>query len=54
MSSMQEPPITGDAALDEALAKVASLDDVPLAEHPEVLKEAQVALQGFLGSSHAA
>lgn len=49
---LAEPPATGDAALDEALARVARLADAPLEEHPAVLAEAGVALQAFL-DSHA-
>jgi|GEM_PF-2630385 len=48
MSSVPEPPITGDSGVDEVLAKVAALSDVPLVEHPDVLKEAHHALLGFL------
>ena len=51
MSSEQvEPPVTGDEGVDEALDAVARLADRPLEEHPEVLRQAQVALQQFLSS----
>jgi hypothetical protein len=50
MDSTEEPPLTGDGALDEALAKVAALGETPLVEHVDILKEAHQALVGFLNS----
>jgi len=39
--------------VDEALNRVAGLADVPLDEHPEILKQAQNALQEFLNTNDA-
>ncbi len=49
-TDIDEPPVTGDEALDEALRQVARLGEVPLAEHPVVLRRAHDALQDFLNS----
>jgi len=46
--------MTGDAAVDEVLQKVAGLVGQPLEDHPQVLKEAQNALQQFLSSPNNA
>lgn len=51
MDVMDEPPVTGNEAVDEALRKVAGLGDQPVTEHPAVLSQAQDALQKFLSSS---
>jgi len=53
MSEMDDPPVTGNGIVDEALQKVADLVDVPLEDHPEVLKQAQNALQEFLNTNDA-
>ena len=50
MSSLLEPPLTGDRHVDEALSKVAELSDLPVAEHVDVLKEAQRSLMELLNS----
>ena len=47
---MEDFPTTGDGAVDEILRKVARLGEVPLAEHAQILREAQNALHGFLNS----
>ena len=47
-SELEQPPITGDAALDEALTKVAGLGELGLEDHPEILRAAQEALQDLL------
>ncbi|MDR0285312.1 MAG: hypothetical protein LBI33_10560 [Propionibacteriaceae bacterium] len=47
-AQFEEPPLTGDEAVDAALRRVAGLVGVPPAEHPPVLREAQEALQGLL------
>jgi len=49
----EEPPTTGDPAADEALRRVARLADVPLAEHSQILREAQEALQTLLNTDAA-
>lgn len=49
-SQLAEPPATGNAAVDDALLKVANLAEVPLEEHPAILGAAQVALQDLLNS----
>ena len=53
MSDVDEPPVTGNQTVDEALNKVAGLAEVSLAEHPAILKEAQNALQEFLNTNDA-
>jgi len=53
MSDVDEPPVTGNEAVDEALNRVAGLAEVPLDEHPAILKEAQNALQEFLNTNDA-
>ena len=35
--SASGPPVTGDRAVDDALAGLAELDDLPLTEHPDRL-----------------
>ena len=42
------PPSTGDEAVDEVLQAVSRLMDLPLEEHPSVLKQAQDALHDYL------
>jgi hypothetical protein len=42
-------PSTGDARVDEALAKLAGLDGLPLPEHPAVFEAIHGALSGALG-----
>ena len=54
MSSPIEPPLTGDEAVDEVLSKVTALAEIPVDDHPEVLREAQHVLQGYLNSSQYA
>jgi hypothetical protein len=39
------PPVTGDAAVDEALAGLAELDEVPLTEHHDRLARAHEVLR---------
>jgi len=53
MGDVDEPPVTGNLAVDEALRKVASLGETPLDEHPTVLKQAQNALQEYLNTNDA-
>jgi hypothetical protein len=43
-------PSTGDARVDEALAKLAGLDSLPLPEHPAVFEHIHGALTGALGA----
>jgi hypothetical protein len=43
-------PSTGDARVDEALAKLAGLDGLPLPEHPAVFETIHGALTGALGA----
>ena len=43
-------PSTGDARVDEALAKLAGLDGLPLPEHPAVFEAMHGALTGALGA----
>ncbi|MCL2470538.1 MAG: hypothetical protein FWF25_02195 [Propionibacteriaceae bacterium] len=43
-----EPPATGVDKVDEALKKVAGLPEVPLDQHPQMLREAQDALDELL------
>ena len=50
MSSFDQPPVTGDEMVDEALRKVADLGEVDVGEHPQVFREAEGALQEFLRS----
>ncbi|MDR0488839.1 MAG: hypothetical protein LBG99_05490 [Propionibacteriaceae bacterium] len=54
MSSIQEPPSTGDENVDAILRKVTTLAEAPLVDHLEVFREAQQALQGYLNSGHHA
>ena len=53
MGDVDEPPVTGNQAVDEALRKVAGLTEANLDEHPAILKEAQNALQEFLNNNDA-
>ena len=48
---MSQPPITGNEAIDEALAKVANSGDLDIAEQARLMTEAQVVLQGVLRAS---
>lgn len=48
------PPSTGNAVVDRALAEVADLSEVDLAEHHERLSGAQDVLTGVLESSRNA
>ncbi len=50
-AELDEPPVTSHEGLDEALRQVAGLAELPLAEHPAVLRRAQDALQDFLNSA---
>jgi hypothetical protein len=43
-------PSTGDARVDEALAKLAGLDSLPLPAHPAVFEHIHGALTGALGA----
>jgi hypothetical protein len=43
-------PSTGDARVDEALAKLAGLDGLPLTGHPAVFEAIHSALNGALGA----
>jgi hypothetical protein len=47
---VEEPPVTGDASVDEALAAVAQLGDQPLDQCLPVLRQAQEKLQSLLDS----
>ncbi len=50
-----DPPVTGDEAADQALRQVARLGELPVAEHPVHLRQAQEALQRLLDADrHAA
>jgi|GEM_PF-4238826 hypothetical protein len=51
MDTQENPPITGDVAVDEVLAKVAALGEEPLVDHVDVLKEAHNSLLAYLNSS---
>ena len=51
---MEEPPVTGDESVDEALRAVARLADQPLEQCAPVLRQAQEKLQEFLSSSYDA
>jgi hypothetical protein len=42
------PLVTGDTAIDEALARLAELDAVPLSEHHDVLARAHEVLRTAL------
>ena len=42
------PPVTGDLAVDEALARLAELDEIPLSEHHDVLASAHEVLRTAL------
>ncbi|MCL2736707.1 MAG: hypothetical protein FWD75_08800 [Propionibacteriaceae bacterium] len=48
MSSVEEPPTTGDETVDEALRQVARLGDLPLEDHADVLRAAHDALDTLL------
>ena len=54
-TSAPEPPVTGLAEIDEAMARLDDLDQVPLTEHRERLDQAQAvllqALDGDFGSA---
>jgi hypothetical protein len=43
------PPDTGDPRVDQAIAGLAALDELPLDEHPAVLEEVHDQLRGILG-----
>jgi hypothetical protein len=49
-----QPPVTGDKAVDDAIAGLAELDALPLTEHPDRLARAhevlRTALEGGSGS----
>lgn len=47
---LEGSPSTGDARVDEALAKLADLDGLPLPEHPGVFEYIHGALTGTLGA----
>lgn len=51
VNEMSQPPITGNEAIDEALAKVANSGDLDIAEQARLMTEAQVVLQGVLRAS---
>jgi len=53
MGDVDEPPVTGNEIVDEALRKVAGLAEVDLDQHPAILKEAQNALQEYLNANDA-
>ncbi|MDR0415934.1 MAG: hypothetical protein LBH76_01195 [Propionibacteriaceae bacterium] len=48
------PPLTGHGAIDAALAAVADLDGLDVAEHPERLAAAHAALRAVLDGAGAA
>jgi hypothetical protein len=48
VAGRQGPPVTGHAGIDAALAAVAELDAVDLAEHPVRLAEAHTVLRAAL------
>jgi hypothetical protein len=48
------PPVTGDAAVDEALAGLAELDELPLTEHPDRLARAHEVLRTALEAGSGA
>ena len=43
---------TGDARVDEALARLTDLDGAPVREHLHVLEAVHEALQGQIGRAH--
>ncbi|HSZ42691.1 MAG TPA: hypothetical protein VK817_22240 [Trebonia sp.] len=43
------PPTTGDARVDEVIAGLASLGELPLDEHPDVLEAVHDRLREILG-----
>lgn len=47
------PPRTGDREIDDALAHVQQLDDVPVADHHDVLVPAHERLQQALHRDHS-
>jgi len=46
-----DDPATGDHRVDEAVAKLASLADMPADQHPEVLGEVYQNLSDILGEA---
>ena len=48
-----EPPRTGDEQIDEALAGVEQLEELPVADHHDVLAPAHDRLQQALHRDHA-
>ncbi|MDR2975213.1 MAG: hypothetical protein LBV00_10985 [Propionibacteriaceae bacterium] len=52
-AELDEPPVTEDDALDQALRQVAQLTTKPLSDHAAVYRQAQEALQQFLSTSSA-
>jgi hypothetical protein len=45
------PGSTGDATIDEALARLTDLDGAPVREHLDVLEAVHAALQGRLADA---
>jgi len=54
MVMAQQPPQTGNLMIDEALAKVANMDDLDLSQQLELLTEVESVLQQVLRTSRQA